>query len=223
MRHWNADNATQRVAPSGVTRPVPCAAWAIETKVPWGAATYEWNFVRLIENHADTGENCAGYGKAYKFGKGATWVDVREAHDLYPGTDGNDVFVDELDYMGARNRKTTGAAVLCVIGRASETPHRDPNDNDIAHLPCWFRLIPYYYDWGKVKIDYFLRSEVKCEEAIISMQGGDAIRWSDDRAVPETCFDNATGIWGLWHRQRRFCVWGVQVQTGQQFTMQQFP
>lgn len=222
MIHWLADNTTTRAPPVGVTKPVPCVAWAIETRVAPGALTYEWNLGRLLENRADAGENCAGYGKAYKYGKGASWVDCREAHDLYSGTDGGPLFVDELDYMGARDRKTSGAAVLCVVGRASETPHRDPNDHSVAHLPAFFRLVPYYPDAGYVKLDYFVRAEMQCEEAIVSMQGGDAIRFSDDPAVPELCFDNATGIHGLWFRKRRFCVRGTQVQTGEEFVMRQF-
>jgi hypothetical protein len=219
--HWISDQTTKRVAPVGLPRPVPCAAWAIETIVPPGAKSFEWNFVRLLDNRADEGENCAGYGKALKRGKATTWVDCREAHDLYPGTDGGGLYVDELDYMGARDRFTTGSAVHCVIGRASETPLRDPNDNSVAHLDTFFRLLPYVPDWGKVKINYFLRSEIKCEQAFLAMQGDDRVQFSNDTAVAKLGFDIATGITGFW--KGRLCVWGFQNVTGEIFSMRHFP
>ncbi len=96
-----------------------------------------------------------------------------------------------------------------------------PLERGVAHLDAYFRLVPYFYDAGYAKIDHFIRSEVKCEEAIISMQGGDRIRLSDDPVVAEFGFHTDSGITGFWRGD--FCVWGVHNVTGQVYSMWQFP
>ena len=191
------------------------------TYSPPGSVTYDWNIVGEHDNDAYEGDKASAYLKARKWAKAATWPLCLEAHDLYPGTDGGPLYTLELDYMGARDRKTTGAAVLCVIGRSGLTPLRDPADMGVAHLDAYFRLVPYYYDFGKVKLDHFIRAEVKCAQAIISMQGGDRIRLSDDPAVGEFGFDPQTGNTGFW--RGRLLLWGFNNSTGEQFSMREFP
>lgn len=198
------------------------ARW-VYTYVAPGTKSYEWNLIAEIDNDADEGDQCASYFKGRKWGKGATWVVCFEAQDLYDGPDGGPLYGTEIDYMGARGRVTTGAGVLCVVGRSSTSPLRDPADKGIAHLDAYFRLIPYFYDAGYVKLNYLLRAEIKCERAIVSMQGGDCIQFSDDPAVAVHCFDPATGITGYWFRERRFCLWGVNNSTGQVFNNWQSP
>lgn len=190
------------------------------TYAPPGSITYEWNIIGEIDNDSDDGDKCASYFKARKWGRGATWPAVFEAQDMYEGTDGGPLYVAELDYMGPRGRRTTGAGVLCVFGRSALGPLRDPDDNGVSHLDAYFRLVPYYWDFGKTKIDYFIRAEVKCEKAILSMQGGDCIQLSDDPAVPVHRFDVQTGYVGYW--KGRLCVWGVHAVNGDVVQMREF-
>lgn len=211
----------KRESRPGAAAPLPLALFDLYTKIVPGTESYEWNFTRRIDNHSDTGDQVAGYGKGHKRARGQTWVDVREGMDFYPGIDSGPMYVDEIDYFGPRGRLTTGAASLCVVGRATDSPHRDPNDNGIAHLDAWFRLVPYYYDYGKVKLNHFIRAEMKCEKSIVSMQGGDRIQFSDDSAVPLAGFDPATGFFGLW--RGRHCVAGIHVTTYETCVARDFP
>ena len=217
-------DVVNRIAPTPGKLAVQAARYT-RTYIPPGALGYEWNDVAVLDNHSDDGNNCARYDKAFKYGKGPTWAQCREAQDRYPGTDGGPLYVDELDYMGYPGRRTTGAASLCVIGRSNEGPARDPTDNSIAHLDCWFKLIPNYADWGRVKLDYFIRSYVVCEEAFIAMQGGDTIRFSDDPAVPKLGFDVQTGWLGWWKviDDKRVLVWGFHALTGDTAKMLPLP
>lgn len=182
------------------------------TYSPPGSISYEWNIVGEHDNDADEGDKAASYLKSRKWAKAATWPLCLESQDFYPGTDGGPLYTLEIDYMGARDRATTGAAVLCVVGRSGLSPLRDPADKGVAHLDTYFRLVPYFYDAGFVKLNYLIRSEIKCEIAILSMQGGDCIKFSDDPAVPVHRFDPQTGYVGYW--KDRLCVWGVHAVTG---------
>jgi len=206
-------------APSPSTAAVRGCRW-VYTYVPPGCKSYEWNLIAEVDNDASEGDVCASYIKARKWGRGATWPAVFEAQDMYEGADGGPLHAVEIDYMGPRGRRTTGAGVLCVFGRSALGPLRDPDDNGVSHLDTYFRLVPYYWDFGKTKIDYFIRAEVKCEKAIISMQGGDCIQFSDDPAVPVHRFDPQTGYVGYW--KGRLCVWGVHAVNGDVVKMRTF-
>lgn len=220
MTHgYIAEQSVHRTAPSGPCAPVPRCIIHYKTTIPFTCESYEWNVVKETHSYANTGDQCTGYDKFFKYGKAPGWVSVREAHDLYPGTDGGPLYVDEIDYMGAPGRLTTGAAVLCVIGRSATTAVRDPVDLREAHLDAFFRLVPYVPDWGFAKLNYLIRAEVKCEKAILSMQGGDRVKFSDDPAVAEHGFDPQTGFTGYW--KGRLLVWGVHNVTGEVVQMRQ--
>lgn len=216
-----AEQERIRTAPPGPTAPVPRCIWHLRTIVPSTCKSYEWNLVCEIDSYADEGDQCAGYIKARKWGKAPVWGQCVEAADHYRGTDGGPLYALEVDFMGARGRLTTGAAVLCVVGRASESATRNPLDTEVAHLDAFFRLVPYVPDWGHVKLNYLLRAEVKCEKAIVSMQGGDCVSYSDDPAVPVHRFDPQTGYIGYW--KGRLAVWAVHAVTGQVVQMREFP
>lgn len=222
-----ADNKSRREStPGGVPR-LACL-WHFHTVVKPGTTAYEWNVVQELDNHSDTGDQCAGYKRAHKWGAGQTWVDVREAQDMHegPGSENSGpLYVEEMDYMGARGRMTRGAASLCVVGRSSVSPFRDPADKGVAHLDTWFRLVPFFYDFGYVKLDHFIRSEMKCEKSFMSMQGGDCIQFSDDPAVPTLGFDVQTGWVGWWKtiNGQRMLVWGFHALTGDTAKMLPLP
>lgn len=201
-----------RIAPTPGSVAIQGARW-IYTYVPPGSKGYEWNLIAELDNDSDEGNNAPAYFKARKYAKGPTWALCVEVQDFYPGTDGGPCFGAEIDYMGTRGRITTGAGVLCVVGRSSESPLRDPADKGVAHLDAFFRLVPYFYDAGFVKLNYLIRSEIKCEVAILSMQGGDCIKFSDDPAVPVHRFDPQTGFIGYFTGPK--CIWGVHAVTGQ--------
>lgn len=216
-----AEQKFDRTAPVGPCAPVPRCIVHWHTTIPPGCASFEWNIVAETDNRSDEGEHTGATIAARKWAKSPQWAVQIIAADFYPGTDGGPLYGPEIDYMGARGRLTTGAGVLCVVGRATDSVGRDPADKGVAHLDAFFRLVPYVPDWGYVKLNYLIRSEIKCEKAILSMQGGDCIQFSDDQAVPVLRFDPATGICGWW--KGRLCVQGVHAVTGAQYSMQTFP
>lgn len=226
MPYVDAQHSYEQTSVAGPAAPRPKAIVSFYTKVVQGTKSFMWNCFRMVDNWASEGDQCAGYGKMYKHAKGQSWVDCREGQDLYegPGTeDSGPLFVDELDFMGARGRKTRGAMQLWVIGRSSLVPWRDPADRGVAHLPYLAYIVPYTPDWGFVKFDGAIHSTIKSERGLISMQGGDCIRMSQDDNVGVWCFEPATGITGLWLRERKFCIVGWNNTTGQEYKMQEFP
>lgn len=221
-----AERTEERIAPVGVTGILPWVKWLFKTIVRKGVRTYEFNLGRMVENHSDDYDIdvCAGYMKAHKYGKGNTFGECDEGQDYDEGpgvVDSGPLIVREIDFMGARGRKTRGAALLLVVGRSGRSPHRDPNDKGVASLPVPVRMLPYYPDWGYVKVDGMIRSEIPTENGIVQMQGGDCIKYSDDPAVPVHRFDPQTGFCGWW--KGRLCVHGVHAVTGEVVSMRTFP
>lgn len=198
---------------------VRAASYAL-TYVEKGAQSYEWNLVGALDNNADTGENCAAYLKAHKRGAGATWGLCIEAHDHYPNEQSAGLWGLEIDLMGAPNRRTWGAGLQAVIGKAAGS-----DAAATAHLDSFIKMVAFPPDREKVKIDHMIRSDVRCEDGIVSMQGGDYIKFSDDPQVPVMGFDNATGWIGLWKRidGKRVLLWGVHALTGDMAKMLPLP
>lgn len=214
MSGFFAEHTEERTAPLGVVSALPWVKWLFKTIIRKGVLTYEFTLGRMLENYSDdpNTENCAGYVKAHKYGKAHTFGEVDEAQDYDEGPDVVDsgaLIGREIDLMGARGRKTRGAGLLCVVGRSGKTPLRDPNDKGVAHLPAFLQLLQYYHDIGYVKCDNFARSYIKTERGAYEMVGGDCLKMSDDPAVAVLCFEPATGITGLWLREQKICIVGV--------------
>lgn len=214
----------ERTSVAGPPADRPRVLFDFHTIVVPGTRVYEWNVTARLDNYADDGDQCASYFQGWKHAAGNTFTVVFEGQDFHEGVaDSGPLLPVEVDFMGARGRRTRGCGLLLVVGRSGPTPERDPNDKGVAHLPYFARLVPFDPDRGYVKVDGFIRMEMVSEEAIISMQGGDAIRLSDDPAVAEFGFDVATGITGLWFRKRRFCLRGWNNTTGQEYVNWQSP
>lgn len=227
MSGFLAERTEERVAPLGVTALLPWVKWLFKTIVRKGVRTYEFGTGFLLVNHSDAPDtdSSARYGKSDKEGAANTFGDVDEAQDYHEGPDVHDsgaLIPREIDWMGARGRRTRGAGLYLVAGRSGRTPLRDPADKGVAHLPSFIQLYTYYHDLGFVKVDNMIRSYMKTERGIVEMVGGDCVRFSEDPAVAVLCFEPATGILGLWHREEKFCDAGIQ-QTTKMFKSGHFP
>jgi hypothetical protein len=56
-------------------------AYTVKTVTGTKNASFEWNALALLDNYADSGENCSRYAKAVRYGKGGTWGDCIEVQD----------------------------------------------------------------------------------------------------------------------------------------------
>jgi hypothetical protein len=214
MPRVDAEYPYSRNSVPGPRAPRPKVIFDFYTKILPGTDSFEWNVHGEIDNGSDGGEPCASYWRANKRANGNTFVTCFEGHDfderaLPPDVARARLIPVEIDLMGARGRVTEGEGIRCVIGRSSDSPLRDPNDHGVSHLQAFFRLVRYVPDWGYALVDSFLRAEIKTEYGIVSMQSGDCVRFSDDPAIPVACFEPATGILGLWIREQKLCVIGI--------------
>jgi len=188
----------------------------IYSVVPQGSISFQWALFVQQLNFSDAGENAPVYVKGYKHARAAGWGAVIEAQDYYPGIDGQNLFGIELDYMGSRGRNTTGAGLFIVLGRSSKTPIRDPTDVAVSTLDMAMLVAPYVPDWGFVRLNYGVRFAIDCDVACLSMQGGSAVKFSDDPNVPVHRFDPPTGFIGYWRGTGagRVCVWCTHALDG---------
>ncbi len=217
VRPPSAQIYASRVSPVPGEIKVQTTAY-IHTLVPQGAAAFEWGLMSVLDNYSDGGENSPLYTKGVQRANGVTWGAVFESQSVTP----NGAFYGaEIDYMGVRGARNWGSGLLMVMGRSDpSSPLRDPADTRTSHLDTAISVLPFWPDRGLVRLDYGLRFGMPCEVACLSLQGGSAVKFSDDPAVPVHRFDPQTGFVGYWNG--RLCVWCVHATTGQVAQMRQF-
>jgi hypothetical protein len=82
----------------------------VESIVGKDAKSFEWNFLSVLDNHADAGENCAGYFQGNRYGYGAVWglcIETRDKTNKSNPETGQiglelDVFANGPDIYGRR-------------------------------------------------------------------------------------------------------------------------
>lgn len=182
-----------------------------ETTVPSGEAAHSWATWLRLFNYG-TGDNVTQYLQHYNFGAGPAFGQVVEVQ--HHGGVGN-AWGIEVDLMTPP--KMAGSYYRIGVGVVLGPPALNPAVE--SHASHGFVVMPFA--GMRARVDYGLQIAVPCDVACVDIPAGERIRLSNDPAVGAIRFDPRTGILGMW-RADGFLVWGVQQETGQQFSMRRF-